>query len=375
MIKVLVIIVALFRKPVDQRITEYRIDNLDMRRNLDLLWKDSTHRYRHVLRRMRLVNLASRIPGSGRWVTQATRSLLADMNEVDDTSQQLKYSSRLEYSKRRRLINTFARVSSVIKQLDMMCVREDVVAIDACRRLKAIVDAKPTCGVKAFYNFDGACAFNAVITWLIHSSKLPLIIEDSRRNPVSAELSALMACKDKVVHASALRQLVRPGLEYIPSSPLGGGIPYMYFNQLVSSLPLLEQLCKSQVRINNAQHECVIHEVVAIRDCSLPQLLDLNKYRFTSLPEIMVIRIFKSPRQLTSFQEYMIDCPLSNLQMKTESGDVKTYNLRATVEHHPEHAWAHVKADDKWYRIDNGVSTAIDKAVTARSNLLVYEAS
>ena len=366
---------VLLRRPLDihRRLADYQIDHLNIQRRLDILSRESIPKYVLIMKRMLLLNLAGKLPGTGRFVTTCTRRVLVELDDLDDQTQRAKYDTRLTYKKRRLTIQKYANQGSIVGMMEKLCIEQDTLAAEAAREIEQLVASRLTCNIKAFYNLDGSCAFNAAITCLIHSPMLTSIVAESEDNRVAEELVALSTCNEKVVHAVALRKLLTPGLEYIPTAPLGGGIAYMYIKDIVSRLPVLERVSKAKVVIGRQATDACIHQLVAMKDSTLKDLFDLNDYRFETLPDMLFIRIFKSPRGLTSFQEYMIGCPLTSFKITSTRGETKTYNLRATVEHQPGHSWAHVKVDDKWYKVDNGVSFEITNPVTSRSNFLVYE--
>ena len=120
-----------------------------------------------------------------------------------------------------------------------------------------------------------------------------------------------------------------------------------------------------------------IHSLIASRPSTLLDVMESNDYQFVTLPDLLFIRLQKTPQRLIRFfPPLMVDCPLTDFKIKTVSGEVRTYDLTATVETVDGHAFSHVLKGKQWYMVNNAIAVKIlaKYAVTETTSILFYRA-
>ena len=289
-------------------------------------------------------------------------------DELDNEQELLKANQTISSVERRRLIDFIKQERKIIKSLFKSTRLNQLGELVHQVLLTAIdVVAGEGGGSAGALNFDGVCAWNAVVLAIMNLKQFPELIHNKTDNVSQAFIGMDRAAKHNYRHIfdiTLLRKAIGPHMMRIEGEDFASLGPKA-LNELIDVWPPLKKVTTvSQIDSNQEIGE--IHHLIALRNGTFDDLLDLNSFKLSRGPSVLLFRLMKLPE----FDAY---APVIAYPRQLEIAN-KTYHLKSVINKVEGHATVTLwREDGKCVRIDNGLRTRVACSPTQEANILVYE--
>ena len=265
-------------------------------------------------------------------------------------------------SRKKRLLEKL--LADKAKQQDIH-LRSNVIAVNFLFLFNPLIRGAPSAG----RNTDGICQINSIMVSLLNLMRVKKLEAGS-----DALSRAFAQVKEKsarpIFNILPIRKALGP--EFEPSH-LGwvGAYPGFLIQHLIDSWAPLRSMATGATGYW-WRKETAVQLLVKVVPSSLQKLMELNSFKLSVLPELLLLKIWQWP--LSVPPNIMVDYPRT-LTLTNSAGTV-VYDLRSTIEwleyhHNAAIVWGD---DGKCYKVDNEIVSAVACAPRATSELLFYEA-